>query len=315
MLNCMQNCAYFYQAWYNIGMADTDMGKKDSVAPIPRPEGGQAIVAEWLNNQLLEMEQHVDKDVLGIFGDITENIAIRVRLALEGMGKTKKRRKTILIILTTRGGSIEATKTIVNTLRNFYDTVHFLVPVEAMSAGTVLVMSGDKIYMDYFSRLGPIDPQILRNKEYVPALSYLRQYEKMRERAENGTLTRADMVLLDKLDLAELDSIELAKDLSVFLITEWLSDYKFKDWNDKKTGLPVDKNKKQKRAREIAEKLNDQEKWFVHGHGIHMDVLRNELRLVIDDYSQDGKLKPLVWKYWWMVFDGYPSLVHSREFI
>ena len=269
-----------------------------------------------VEHSILDIEQHVDKDVLGIFSDITEGIAIRVRLALEGMERTQERRKTLLVILTTRGGSVEATKTIVNTLRNFYDTVHFLVPVEAMSAGTVLVMSGDKIYMDYFSRLGPIDPQILRNEEYVPALSYLRQYEKMREKAAEGTLTRTDELLLDKLDLAELDSIELAKGLSVSLITEWLSDYKFKDWNDKNTGVPVSRDKKQKRAQEIAEKLNDQKKWFVHGHGIHIDVLRNDLKLVIDDYSEDGRLKSLVWKYWWMVSDSSDRFfVHSRNFI
>ena len=49
---------------------------------------------------------------------------------------------------------------IAETLRHHYDRVEFIVPNYAMSAGTVLVMSGDAIHMDYFSVLGPIDPQV-----------------------------------------------------------------------------------------------------------------------------------------------------------
>ena len=44
-----------------------------------------------------------------------------------------------------------------------------------MSAGTILCMSGDKIFMDYASILGPIDPQVPTpdTGDYVPALGYL----------------------------------------------------------------------------------------------------------------------------------------------
>src|SRR6266478_8628579 len=38
-------------------------------------------------------------------------------------------------------------------------------------------MSGDSIYMDYYSRLGPIDPQVeTRQGKNVPALGYLERY-------------------------------------------------------------------------------------------------------------------------------------------
>lgn len=295
-----------------------DMDKKNPGEPASRPEGTREMVLDWLHNQLINIEKHVNKDVLTIYGDIGEGVDTRVRAALESMDTpvnniSQKRTKPLLVILTTDGGSIEITKVISNTLRHFYDTVHFLVPVKAMSAGTVLTMSGDAIYMDYFSRLGPIDPQILKGGMYIPALSYLHQYEKMREKAKKGELTSADLVLLQKLDLAELHSIELYKEMSVDLITEWLSRYKFKDWQ--KDGVPRTDYEKRARAEEIANKLNAQDKWFIHGHGIHMDVLRNELKLKIDDYSSDSVLKSLVWKYWWMVFDNSRSFVHSRNLI
>ena len=53
----------------------------------------------------------------------------------------------------------------VETLRHHYDIVDFVVPTHAYSAGTIFVMSGDSIYMDYYSRLGPIDPKSNRNAE------------------------------------------------------------------------------------------------------------------------------------------------------
>ena len=291
----------------------TDFDKTSTESPTPLPINAAEITASWLKSRLIEIEEHVEQDILVILGNIQRGLAIRVRLALE---RIPSRRKALMVILNTPGGLVEETKVIVETLRNFYSTVHFLIPVEAMSAGTVLVMSGDEIYMDYFSRLGPIDPQIQRGDAYIPALSYLRQYTKMVEKAEAGKLTTTDMVLIQKMDLAELDSIELAKQLSESLITDWLSCYKFKNWT--KNNRPVSDEEKRKRANEIAQKLNEQQKWFVHGHGIHMSALEKDLRLRILDYSEDDKLKSLVWRYFWPAAEyssGWSSFVHSKSFI
>jgi hypothetical protein len=82
-----------------------------------------------------------------------------------------------------------------------------------MSAGTILVMSGDEILMDYHSCLGPIDPQVERDGRLIPALSYLSQYEDLIEKSQSGGLSTAELVLLQKLDLAELHQFELARDL------------------------------------------------------------------------------------------------------
>ena len=48
----------------------------------------------------------------------------------------------------------------VATLRSNYGDVTVIVPDRAMSAGTIFALSADRIMMDYFSCLGPIDPQI-----------------------------------------------------------------------------------------------------------------------------------------------------------
>jgi len=284
----------------------------DSATPIdsatPPPTSLDSVSREWLAFRLAEIEKRAEKDVLAILGNIEPGMAVHVRLALEHLGD---RRDTLLVILDTPGGLVEEVKRISETLRHSYQTVHFLVPVSAMSAGTVLVMSGDAIYMDYFSCLGPIDPQIQKAEAgMLPALSYLRQYEALIEKSKTGDLTMAELTLLNKLDLAELHQIQLAADLSKSLIKKWLSAYKFKDWDKS----PAEKAK---RAGEIADILSDHQRWHTHGHGIHKDVLENDLNLKIDDYSEDRHLKTLVWQYFWplqeyCVRHNFSSFVHSR---
>ena len=160
-------------------------------------------------------------------------------------------------------------------------------------------MSGDAIYMDYFSCLGPIDPQIPSGdgERMVSALSYRRQFDRLVEKSVNNGLAPAEFALLDKIDLAQLDQIELTAGLSKSLIQEWLSTYKFKDWI--KNGVPVKPEIKQQRAEEIADKLNDHERWYSHGHGIHKDILEKDLKLKIDDYSDDLKFREIIWQYFW----------------
>lgn len=268
------------------------------------------VAKNWLNSKLQDIEELNQTDVLTIYGDIMPALDIRVRLAIEGLDE---RKDILLVILHTNGGVVEEVRNIVQVLRTHYDYVYFLVPVCAMSAGTVLALSGDKIYMDYFSRLGPIDPQLVTDNSAVPALSYLHQYNNLIEKSKGGELSPAEYVLLSKLDLAKLHSIELAAELSVSLIKNWLVKYKFKDW--KKTP-----DEREQRAAEIADAFNDHQRWYTHGSSIHKDILENDIGLIIDDYSDDHNFKRLIWEYFWSILDyanktQTPSLIHSREYL
>ncbi|WP_205749473.1 SDH family Clp fold serine proteinase [Aquirufa rosea] len=93
--------------------------------------------------------------------------------------------------------------------------VDFIIPNYAYSAGTIFCMSGDNIFMDYFSVLGPIDPQV-QNKEgkWVAALGYLDKVHEAIEKSSRGVLTDAEYLMIKDLDLAELRSYEQAKDLT-----------------------------------------------------------------------------------------------------
>jgi hypothetical protein len=153
-------------------------------------------------------------------------------------------------------------------------------------------MSGDNILMDYYSVLGPIDPQV-RNKEgrWVAALGYLDKVNEFIEKDRNGTLTEVEYLMFKELDLAELRGYEQAKNLTIELLKKWLVSFKFKNWhfhNTSKTlkGQKVTQQEKELRAKEIADKLSDNNLWKSHGRPINIETLDNELRLKIEDYSK-----------------------------
>lgn len=272
---------------------------------------------QWADQRLSEIEAHIDADAMAIISPIAWGLEHRVRMAVEPRAS---KRPTLLVILDTTGGVVEVVERMVRVLRTHYLEVRFLVPDRALSAGTILAMSGDAILMDYHSVLGPIDPQVERDGKLVPALSYLHQYQALQRKSVDGTLTTADVLLLQKLDLAELHQFELARELSISLLKEWLAKYKFKDWKSTESrSLPVSEQMREDRADSIARSLSRHDRWQTHGRGISMRTLREELKLKIDDYGSDAELSEKVWGYFWFLRDymarqNVESFVHSAVY-
>lgn len=76
---------------------------------------------------------------------------------------------------------------------------------------------------------------------------------------------------------------------------------------------------KEKRAEEIAQALNDQERWGTHGRRINRNVLA-ELKLKIDDLEADPALSNLIKEYFWFFRDlafkeEANILVHNRYYL
>jgi hypothetical protein len=230
------------------------------------------------------------------------------------------RRRKLFVVLHSGGGVVEIAERMVNVIRHFYEEVVFVVPNLAMSAGTILTMAGDAIMMDYFSSLGPIDPQVEREGKLVPALSYLLQWDRFVEKSLNGSLTNAEFLIMRGMDLAELHQFEMARDLSISLLKQWLAAYKFKDWTTTETrGLPVTPEMRVARAEEIALRLMKHDKWGSHGRGIPMRVLQEDLKLKIDDFGADDVLASTLRSYFelltdYMVRNSLQNYVHSRDF-
>lgn len=272
-----------------------------------------------LNDYLGKIEEILDADALTIFSPIMPGLGNTVKAAVELF---QDRRPRIAIVLDTLGGIVEVVERIVSVIRYHYDEVDFIIPDQAMSAGTVFVMAGNRIFMGYFSCLGPIDPQIVKDDKLVPALSYLNQYQRLRKKAAAGKLNTVEFALLDKLDLGELYQFEQARDLSRDLLTEWLSTYKFKNWNThSSTGKTVTEIQKKKRAKEIAAVLSDNKRWRSHGRMISREKLISDpkLRLKIEKLEDTPDLSSALDDYVGLLKDyiqreEYRSFVHTRKY-
>ncbi|MDV6328557.1 ATP-dependent Clp protease proteolytic subunit [Idiomarina sp. Sol25] len=246
-----------------------------------------------------EMSKAFGTDVFSFVGGIRPEYLQAYRAQMESLAARDDRPDNLVFMIHTPGGVAEVVEKMVEIVRYFYKEVWFVVPDMAMSAGTILCMSGDKIYMDYSSALGPIDPQIANSEGHlVPALGYLDQVERMIERSSNGELTDAEFAILQNQDLATLRRYEQARELSISLLKHWLVKYKFKDWDTHASnGEEVSPDQKEQRAKDIAEALSDHKRWHSHGRMIGVNTLTNDLRLKIEDYTDDATLKNVIRRY------------------
>ena len=91
------------------------------------------------------METRVAQDAINPFIDLLDHI-----------GPTKR----ISLVLYTNGGDTLAAWRLVNLVRTFCDDFEVIVPLKALSAGTLIAIGADRIVMTKQAALGPIDPSV-----------------------------------------------------------------------------------------------------------------------------------------------------------
>jgi hypothetical protein len=279
-------------------------------------------VQQILNTRLLQLEEYFSSDVIFYYGEIHPSYEKIFRDFIEKLKDEPNPKDRLTVIINTPGGSAETVEKMVDIIRFHYKEVYFVVPDYAMSAGTIFCMSGNKIYMDYSSSLGPIDPQVFNGKEYVPALGYLDQIEKLLKKAADKTLTQAEFLILQNQDLAMLSKYEQAKNLTITLLKKWLVEYKFINWETHKTtpqllNTKVTDEQKEKRAEEIAIMLGDNKLWHSHGRMIGVKTLTTLLKLEIEDYSNNKELRVFIRLYNDLIIEylrraNIPVFLHSK---
>jgi len=283
-----------------------------------KPEDANTFVEQQLDKYIEALQDQIGADAVSFFGPILRTIDDFIRDAIESI---RPKREKLAVILQTTGGSIEVAERIVNLFRHHYKHVDFIIPSHAMSAGTVLVMSGDDIYMDYYSVLGPIDPQIEKSgtSGLIPALGYLTYFDRLIKKSREGTLTTAELAyLIQRFDTAELYQFEQALQLSQDLLKDWLVRYKFKNWTETEgRKIPVTQQMKVQRAEEIATLLSKADEWHSHSRGISLAVLRDKVRLRIKDYGSDAELNSTIRVYYKLLSDyvmrrGHQIIVHTK---
>lgn len=280
------------------------------------------VAYEALNHYCNKLENHLKSDVFLFYGGIHPNHRTFFTSEFEKLAR-KKRHKSLAVNLTTNGGSVEMAEIMVEVMRRFYDEVYFIVHEYAYSAGTILCMSGDKIYMNFASSLGPIDPQVLSNGQWVPAQGYLDQFDAICKKSLNNDpqnpISPVELQMALNLNLADLNFYQQARNLTVTLLKKWLVKYKFKDWTvHNKTKTEVTSKEKEDRAEQIAKILENNAHWHIHGRHIGIKTLQNELKLKIEDYSDNIELYNSIKEYNRLAIDfsskyNYQLFLHTRE--
>ena len=205
-------------------------------------------------------------------------------------------KKQIDIYLETPGGSGEAAEEIAKFLRKKFEEVNFVIAGEAKSAGTILALSGDNIYMCETGSLGPIDAQIKIGRSVVSAHDYKEWVDEKRKEAANcGRLNPFDAIMVAQISPGEIygviNSLEFAKDL----VKGWLEKYKFKNWSiTQTTHKTVTAEIRKQRAEEVADKLCDHMNWRTHGRSLKIDDLKN--LLVIENIDENQHLADIVYR-------------------
>lgn len=205
-------------------------------------------------------------------------------------------KKKVDFYLETPGGSGEAAEEIAKFLRNKFEEVNFVIAGEAKSAGTILVLSGDNIYMTDTGSLGPIDAQIKIGRSIVSAHDYKAWVdEKKDEAAKSGNLNPFDAIMVAQISPGELygviNSLEFAKDL----VKGWLEKYKFKNWTEtEKQKKTVTSQMRKERASEVAEMFCDHTTWRTHGRSLKIEDLKDVL--IINRIDDDPKLADVIYR-------------------
>lgn len=193
------------------------------------------------------------------------------------------------IVLHSPGGVAEATEQIVNYLRAKYSHVRVIVPLNAMSAATMLACAADEIVMGKHSALGPIDPQLNLNGKSIAAQAILDEFQQ----ALNAAGPEQLAIWLERakeLPPGMLQACQNAIDLAKKLVEDWLASYMFVGDSDAPS-----------RAHHLAQWLGSHEGFKSHGRPISY-ALAKQYGLKVAALEDDPQLQ-----------DRVLSLFHASE--
>jgi hypothetical protein len=167
----------------------------------------------------------------------------------------------LTLILHTPGGSINAAETFVAYLRSkFKNNTEVIVPVYAMSAGTMISLSTKRIVLGRQSQLGPIDPQFLGPGGQVSARAVVEQFDQAKKDIlAEPALAHLWAPVLQSHGPSLLVEARQALDYGEQMVAKWLETCMFEGEEDAAD-----------RSRKVAAHFNDATQHLSHGHRIDL---------------------------------------------
>ena len=192
-------------------------------------------------------------------------------------------RRNLTLLLHTPGGVAEAAETIVDYLRSKFEDIEVIVPTYAMSAGTMISLSADRIVMGRQSQLGPIDPQFIMGQRVQSAHAIVEQFESAKkEILKNSAAAAVWLPLLQAIGPALLQEARNALANGEQMVAQWLEKYMFK--NEQYAKLLAEK---------AASYFNNVSEHKSHGRRIDRDKARAQ-HLRVEDLEDSQDLQEAV---------------------
>ncbi|WP_409200594.1 SDH family Clp fold serine proteinase [Methanobrevibacter sp. DSM 116169] len=202
--------------------------------------------------------------------------------------------KKLSFLIETPGGQGEASEEIATYLRGKYEYIDFIIVGNCKSAGTMLALSGDEIYMNETGNLGPIDPQMCNDTISGSVYHFLEWINEKRKESKTKELNPVDSLIISRITPYEITGAFEALSYGENLVARFLKEYKFKNWKRTETNnIKVTDEMKKQKAMEIAKKLSDQSKWKSHGKPLKKEELR-ELGLKIKNLEDDKNISEII---------------------
>ncbi len=212
--------------------------------------------------------------------------------------------EAIDILIVTPGGLAQQVSQFVSRVRPRFKDIAMIIPYMAMSAGTIWALSGNEIWMDQRAFIGPIDPQVVsKDGRLIPAQALLTLIKGIQERGQQNIANAqspdwSDILILQNMDAKEIGNALSLSKYSIQLATEYLNNYKFRDWIKHSKGTPVTAQERLNRAEQVANMLCSHEQWKVHSHGISRDVAWQELKIKINHPEDVPELERSIRRFW-----------------
>ncbi len=252
----------------------------------------------FYRNSFQVIEKELNKHISIIKGELkSEFIFIRCGINAEDLEKSKfqkhlnwvikkKNHNDLTIMINSTGGDPEEVYKLVPLIRENFKFVRYIVNDIALSAATLLCLSGDEIYISNSSKMGDLRLQLSKGKYSYPFIAYYEDNYDSIEKEIRFTDDMRNFIALFKASL-EIDSnIKIQNEIKEAALS-YLKTYMFKEYE------LLTREEKEK-VDGIPEKLTNSEfllgmGCITHDTGIYYSKLKNDIGLKIINYRNDFK--------------------------
>lgn len=218
---------------------------------------------------LLEMHEKTGRNVIAYYSGWLQKPGLRSTAIGDGDKNglmttvhNLDRSKGLDLILHTPGGDLAATESLVDYLRCMFGTnIRAFIPQIAMSAGTMIACSCEKIIMGKQSNLGPIDPQFNGISAYGVIEEFDQALKEIKQDAAKIPLWQS---IIQKYHPTFLGDCRKAIEWAEEMVTNWLT-----------TGMFKGKEDAEAKAKSIVSRLSSHAETKSHSRHIPVVDLKN----------------------------------------